>query len=76
MIRLDCDPRVPCYDIKLENINLWASNAGDKGVTHSCKNAHGSGVACLGSANGKSKAGGKFENQATLAKKPYVPLKL
>ncbi|KAJ0416568.1 pectin lyase fold/virulence factor [Aspergillus carlsbadensis] len=44
VIRLDCDKDVPCYDITIEDVNLWTED-GDH-VEWSCQNAYGSG-ACL-----------------------------
>ncbi|KAB8216035.1 RGase C [Aspergillus novoparasiticus] len=43
-IRIECDEDVPCYDITLDNVNLWTED-GDY-VKWSCANAYGSG-ACL-----------------------------
>ncbi|KAF2182075.1 glycoside hydrolase family 28 protein [Zopfia rhizophila CBS 207.26] len=48
VIRLECDPDLPCYNITLNNVNLWTAD-GDY-VTWSCQNAYGTG-ACLRSAN-------------------------
>lgn len=46
MIRLQCDPDVPCYEITLENVALWTASNDE--VEWLCENAYGSG-ACLGS---------------------------
>ncbi|GME25887.1 Rhamnogalacturonase b protein [Neofusicoccum parvum] len=43
-IRLECDNDVPCYDITVEDVNLWTEE-GDY-VTWSCQSAYGEG-ACL-----------------------------
>ncbi|KAL3470353.1 pectin lyase fold/virulence factor [Aspergillus californicus] len=43
-IRLECDADVPCYNITLENVNLWTED-GDE-VEWACANAYGTG-ACL-----------------------------
>lgn len=48
MIRLECDPDAPCYDITIDNVNLWTED-GDY-VKWSCQNAYGSG-ACLAEAD-------------------------
>ncbi|KAF3018474.1 hypothetical protein E8E14_008772 [Neopestalotiopsis sp. 37M] len=44
VIRLECDPDVPCYDITVEDVALWTWE-GDN-VVWSCENAYGDG-ACL-----------------------------
>ncbi|PYH70896.1 rhamnogalacturonase A precursor [Aspergillus vadensis CBS 113365] len=49
VIRLQCDSDVPCYDITIENVNLWANDSSD--VVWLCENAYGDG-ACLSSGKG------------------------
>lgn len=44
VIRLECDPDVPCYDITVDDVALWTWD-GDE-VVWSCQNAYGEG-ACL-----------------------------
>lgn len=44
VIRLECDPDVPCYDITVDDVALWTWD-GDE-VFWSCQNAYGEG-ACL-----------------------------
>ncbi|KAH7108519.1 pectin lyase fold/virulence factor [Auriculariales sp. MPI-PUGE-AT-0066] len=46
VIRLECDPDVPCTGITLSNINLWTNAAGATNVKWTCQSAFGSG-ACL-----------------------------
>ncbi|KAF4304289.1 putative rhamnogalacturonase b protein [Botryosphaeria dothidea] len=55
-IRIECDDHVPCYDITLDDVNLWTED-GDY-VTRSWQSAYGKG-ACL------HKAGDDIENLST-----------
>ncbi|KAF4536996.1 Rhamnogalacturonase b protein [Lasiodiplodia theobromae] len=55
-IRIECADEVPCYDITLDNVNLWTED-GDY-VTWSCQSAYGEG-ACL------QDAGDDVENLAS-----------
>ncbi|RAH51972.1 rhamnogalacturonase A precursor [Aspergillus piperis CBS 112811] len=49
VIRLQCDSDIPCYDITIDNVNLWANDTSY--VVWLCENAYGDG-ACLPSAKG------------------------
>lgn len=68
VIRLQCDSDVPCYDITIENVNLWANDSNY--VVWQCENAYGDG-ACLSSAEG-TKDLETFTSKQTITATPYV----
>ncbi|KAH8650915.1 pectin lyase fold/virulence factor [Tricladium varicosporioides] len=67
--RLECDADVPCYNVTLDNVNLW-TNDGDY-VSWSCQNAYGSG-GCLRDAAGKTSGLVTYTTVITTTSKPYV----
>lgn len=68
VIRLECDADVPCYDLTVDNVNLWTED-GDY-VKWSCQNAYGSG-ACLASAKSTTKLA-TYTSVSTITATPYV----
>ncbi|CRG92059.1 hypothetical protein PISL3812_09114 [Talaromyces islandicus] len=69
-IRLECDPHVPCYDITLDNVNIWT----DKGshVYWSCENVYGSG-ACMKKADSTSHLS-TFTTTVSITAKPTLSM--
>lgn len=68
MIRLQCDSDIPCYDITIDNVNLWANDTSY--VVWLCENAYGDG-ACLPSAKGTTDLK-SFTSKQTITATPYV----
>lgn len=71
-IRLQCDPDVPCYDITLDNVNMWTDNGSY--VYWLCENAYGSG-ACLQEADSTADLS-TYTSTVSITATPYITLQL
>ncbi|KAI9697475.1 MAG: hypothetical protein M1820_007810 [Bogoriella megaspora] len=65
-IRLECDTDVPCYNVTVDNVNLWTSDGSS--VKWSCENSFGTG-ACLRAGDVKADVSA-YTSVSTISKAP------